>query len=208
MFFMKEGQMKQFVIFDTEYASWDGFLTDTPENKKKAEIVQIAAIKINADDLSVAEELNLYVKPYFRPKLTQYFINLTGITDEILEAKGIGYLEAYEKFKQFAGNVPCYSHGWSLSKDTQADGEVMADNLEMWGKKDEQHPDFRNIAPWFKEQYAARGIDIKTQCSGQVAQLLGCGDELKKLGLDMHNALYDVYSLLAGLRYLGFKLKG
>lgn len=198
--------MKQFVIFDTEYASWDGFLNETEENKKKAEIVQIAAIKVNAD-LSVAEEFNLYIKPHFRPKLTQYFIDLTGITDELLEAKGIGFLEAYEQFKSFVGNLPCYSHGWSLSTDETADGRVMNYNLEMWGRSDETPPEYRNIAPWFKEQYEAKDIDIKTQCSGQVAQLLGCGDELKRLGLDMHNALYDVYSLLAGLRYLGFKLK-
>lgn len=198
--------MKQFVIFDTEYSSWEGFLTETKENQKKAEIVQIGAIKVNADDLSVVEEFNLYVKPHFRPQLTQYFINLTGITDELLEAEGVAYIETYEKFKKFVGNLPCYSHGWSLSYDEMADGEVMIDNLELWGITDSNHPEFRNIAPWFKAQYAAKNIDIKKQCSGQVATLLGCDAELKKMGLEMHNALYDVYSLLAGLRHLGFKL--
>lgn len=75
---------EQFIVFDTEYASWQGFLNAPEEEKKKAEIVQIAALKINSRDLSVAEKLNLYVKPRFAPKLTDYFINLTGITDELL----------------------------------------------------------------------------------------------------------------------------
>ncbi len=198
--------MKQFVIFDTEYASWDGFLTDTPENKKKAEIVQIAALKVNADDLSVAEEFNVFVKPYFRPKLTDYFINLTKITDEKLAAEGIGYLEAYEKFKAFVGDCICFSHAWNEPAKSLSDGRVMQDNLELWGKKDAHHPDFRNLAPWFKREYARRNLNVTNQCSGEVARLLGAAEELSSLNLDVHNALYDVYSLLIGLRKLGFAL--
>lgn len=198
--------MKQFVIFDTEYASWDGFLTDTPENKKKAEIVQIAALKVNTEDLSVAEEFNVFVKPYFRPKLTDYFINLTKITDEKLAAEGIGYLEAYEKFKVFVGDCICFSHAWNEPAKSLSDGRVMQDNLELWGKKDAHHPDFRNLAPWFKREYARRNLNIANQCSGEVARLLGAAEELSSLNLDVHNALYDVYSLLIGLRKLGFAL--
>ena len=82
----------------------------------------------------------------------------------------------------------------------------MQDNLELWGKKDTQHPDFRNLAPWFKREYARRGLNISQQCSGEVARLLGGVDELTSLNLDVHNALYDVYSLLIGLRKLGFAL--
>ncbi len=198
--------MKQFVIFDTEYASWDGFLTDTPENKKKAEIVQIAALKVNTEDLSVAEEFNVFVKPHFRPKLTDYFINLTKITDEKLAAEGIGYLEAYEKFKVFVGDCICFSHAWNEPAKSLSDGRVMQDNLELWGKKDAHHPDFRNLAPWFKREYARRNLNIANQCSGEVARLLGAAEELSSLNLDVHNALYDVYSLLIGLRKLGFAL--
>ena len=38
---------EQFIIYDTEYASWQGFLTAPEQEKKKAEIVQIAALKVN-----------------------------------------------------------------------------------------------------------------------------------------------------------------
>ncbi len=106
---------EQLIIFDTEYASWQGFLTAPEAEKKKAEIVQIAAVKVNLPDLSVAENLNLYIKPHFTPRLTEYFINLTGITDALLEQEGLPFPEAYRRFKQFAGRLPCYSHGWSLA---------------------------------------------------------------------------------------------
>lgn len=194
---------EQFIIYDTEYASWKGFL-DAPENeKKKAEIVQIAALKINLKDLSVEQELNLYVKPHFSPRLTDYFINLTGITDELLAQKGIPFPEAYRQFKQFAGNLPCYSHSWT-SGDTLADGKVIGYNMEMFGLQDPKIPDYRNIAYWFKQTYREKNIPIERQASGQIAKLLGCSEELLRLGLDEHNALYDVYSILCGLRHLQF----
>lgn len=197
--------MSEFVIYDTEYASWDGFLAAPEIEKKKAEIVQIGALKIRLEDLSVVEEFNLYIKPHFTPKLTNYFIKLTGITDELLEKEGIPFAKAYQSFKDFAGNLPCYSHGWSLSTDTIADGKVMNYNLEMFGISDSLSPDYRNIAEWFKQTYKQKNIPITKQASGQIAKLLGCEQELSALGLDEHNALYDVYSILAGLRFLNCK---
>lgn len=108
--------MTEFVLFDMEYASWKGFLTDTEENKKKVEIVQIAALKIDSLNLKVVDTFNVYVKPYFTPKLTQYFIDLTQITDDLLDKKGIRFLDAYEKFASFVGDSVCLSHGWGCRK--------------------------------------------------------------------------------------------
>ena len=97
---------EQFIVFDTEYASWQGFLDAPEEEKKKAEIVQIAALKINSRDLSVAEKLNLYVKPRFAPKLTDYFINLTGITDERLQTEGVQPVKAAGQIAKLMQNGP------------------------------------------------------------------------------------------------------
>lgn len=196
--------MAQFVIFDTEYASWDGFLTAPEAEKKKAEIVQIAALKVEAGSFIVIEELNLYVKPRFEPKLTDYFVKLTGLTDELLAHEGNSFDMAYEKFKRFAGTLPCYSHNWLDMEDRISDGKIMGYNLELWHIIDTNEPDYRNIAPWFKQQYEKKEIAIARQSSGEIAKLLGCTDNLPA-GLDTHNALYDVYSILAGLKKLKFR---
>lgn len=58
---------EQFIVFDTEYASWQGFLDAPEEEKKKAEIVQIAALKINSRDLSVAENSTSTLNRGLRP---------------------------------------------------------------------------------------------------------------------------------------------
>ncbi len=194
---------EQFIIYDTEYASWKGFI-DLPlddERRKKAEIVQIAALKINLDDLSVAEEFNCYIKPYFEPKLTQYFTDLTGITDELLAAEGTDFLAAYGRFLHFAGNLPCYAHAWGQKA---ADEIVIRNNLDLWNFPYAKEPDYRNIAPWFEQQYKSLGLPITTQSSGQIGKLLGLDKEIAHLKLDEHNALYDVYSILLGLRKLNF----
>ncbi len=197
---------KQFVLYDTEYASWSGFLTAPEQEKKKAEIVQIAALKINLSDLSIADKTNIFIKPYFTPKLTDYFIRLTGLTDQLLDKEGISFPEAYQKFKRFVGHLPCYAHAWSNDNDNLADGKVIRYNMEMFGLKDNDEPDYRNIAKWFKQKYQETGLNIKSQCSGEIVKLLHLEEQLKDLKLDTHNALFDVYSILIGLRHLGFNM--
>lgn len=195
---------QEFIIFDTEYASWQGYINLSEEERKKTyvDIVQIAALKVSLENLEVISELNLYVKP--QEKLTDYFINLTGITDEKLAKDGIPFYMAYPKFKSFCGDLPCYSHGWSSNIDHQADGQIMQLNLESNRIIDNNPLDYRNIANWFRQEYQKRKINIASQSSGKIAKLLGCEKDLQHLNLDEHNALYDVYSILAGLKYLGF----
>ena len=74
----------------------------------------------------------------------------------------------------------------------------------MFGIKDDSPLDCRNIAGWFKQAYRKNGIFVEKQSSGQIAKLLGLEDEIRAVGLDEHNAFYDVHSILAGLRHLGF----
>ena len=142
---------EQLIIFDTEYASWQGVFSHRSRSRKeKGGNCQIAAVKVNLPDLSVAENLNLYIKPHFTPRLTEYFINLTGITDALLEQRRPPlFPKPTGVFKQFAGRLPCYSHGWSLASGSTADGIVIGYNLEMFGISDDSPLDYRNIADWF-----------------------------------------------------------
>lgn len=192
-----------FILFDTEYTSWKGCLENGRADWQKKEIVQIAALKID-NHLQVESEFNVYVKPEINPVLSDYFIDLTGITNEKLAAEGIPFYEAYARFKAFAEGCICYSHAWGAPSGSSADGEVMNENLQYHRLIDDNTPVYRNIAPWFKLRYAEEGINIKSQCSGEVARLLGCERAIQDLGLNVHNAFYDVYSVLSGLRFLNF----
>lgn len=200
--------MSDFIIFDTEYASWDGFLTAPEKDKKKAEIVQIAALKVDGKTLEVLDELCLFIKPKFQAKLTPYFIELTGLTDDLLEQKGTSFEAAYFQFKNFCNNLTCYSHAWPEEDKTAysiGDGKVIKYNLQMHHLNDELALNYKNIAPWFKIKYMALNINISNQSSGEICHILHCEENLPR-GLKPHNALFDVYSILAGLRKLGFSL--
>lgn len=188
-----------FVIYDTEYTSWKGCQEKGWIEPQKKEIVQIAAVKVERSSLKVLDEFCVYIRPTFNPVLSDYFVNLTGITNEKIEKEGLSFELADERFAKFAGDLPCYAHGWA-DKDQIADGAILKLNWQ-YNHLPERKIDFRNIAPWFKKQYQKHHIDIKSQSSGQIVKLLGLEKNMKMLGLDEHNALFDVYSILEGIRH-------
>ncbi len=200
-------KIMSFVLFDTEYIADKGLLEEGFDGWKNREIIQIAAIKVD-DDLNVMEEFNFYIKPSRHKLISEYFVNLTGITNEVIVKEGKNFGWVYDKFKSFTQGLPCYSHSWSFEDENDADGAVMREMLTYYGIEDAQQPLYKNIAFWFREEYQRRGINIVQQSSGEVAALLGVGEELEKMKLQPHNAFYDVYSTLLGLRFLGFTTGG
>ena len=192
-----------FVIFDTEYIADKGMKEEGFCGWQNREVIQIAALKID-NTLEVVDSLNLYIKPKLHDNIPQYFADLTGIDDEVMKKEGIVFAKAYKLFKDFVGNDVCYSHSWSFEKDNDADGEVMREMLQTYNINDNKQPDYKNIAYWFRDKYKEKRIDVKSQSSGEIAAILGKEDELKQLCLQIHNAFYDVYSILIGLRTLRF----
>ncbi|MFV0626271.1 MAG: 3'-5' exonuclease [Alphaproteobacteria bacterium] len=197
---------KEFIIFDTEFTTWEGCIVHGWNDWKKREVVQISALKVDAETLEVIEEFNAYVKPQINPILSDYFVELTGLTNELIQEQGIPFEQMYWQFRTFVGDSICYSHAWGSNDMSDiADGSVMRENLCLFGLKDENEPKYANIVPWFKKMYFENKIEIKTQNSGAIAKLLGIENELKSLNLDEHNAIYDCYSILLGIKF--FKAK-
>ena len=194
-----EEQMS-FVIFDTEYTTWEGCLKHGWNNGRKKEIVQISALKVS-ENLEILQEFNVLCQPTINPILSEYFINLTHITNDLVEKNGIPFASAYCKFKDFAGKDVCYSHSWGADFLNQSDGLIIKENMALYNLTLHDDIIYRNIAPIFAELYKNHRIQVKSQSSGQIVEILGISEKLQKLKLDKHNALYDVYSILEGLKY-------
>lgn len=188
------------VIFDTEYTSWQGCQEHGWRRNQKKEIVQISALKVS-DDLEVVAEFNALCRPTVNPVLSDYFVNLTHITNEQIAAQGELFAEAYQKFVRFVGTDVCYSHGWGGDYFNKSDGDIVAENLDLYNLQEQGAIQYRNIAPVFKQLYAENKIAVQSQSSGQIAEILGLKSKLEDLGLNPHNAFYDIYSILVGLRY-------
>ncbi|MBO6288991.1 MAG: exonuclease domain-containing protein [Alphaproteobacteria bacterium] len=189
-----------FVIFDTEYTSWKGCQENGWIGNQKKEIVQISALKVS-DTLDVIAQFTSLCKPVINPVLSDYFTNLTRITNAQIEKQGKSFKDVFNDFIAFVGNNICYSHGWGADYFDQADGKIIKENINLYGLFEQKELIYRNIAPIFKQLYLENNIFVKSQSSGQIVEILNLKKQLEKLGLNPHNSLYDVYSILEGLKY-------
>ena len=189
-----------FIIFDTEYTTWPGCQENGWHGNQKKEIVQIAALKIS-EKFDVLAEFNALCQPVINPILSDYFTGLTHITNEQVQKNGETFQTVYQRFKLFIEDDICYSHAWGADYENESDGNIIKENILLNNLSDKTRIIYRNIAPIFARLYKENDIQISQQTSGQIAELLGIKERLQALHLDVHNALYDVYSILEGLKF-------
>ncbi len=179
-----------FVIFDSEYTTWDGAMTrkwrGAGEHK---EIIQIGALKVSFPAFEIVDKLSLIIKPTVNPQLSDYCTKLTGITQKQVDA-GVDFAAGLRQFCAFCGDCLVGSYGNDIC--------VMAENAELL------RTDPQNI-------YGLNVINLRfwigrwnhkalTMNSGSLWQLLenNCAmDHTRE-----HDALDDCYSLWDVLHYM------
>lgn len=182
------------VIFDTEFTTWEGAMERkwSGENEHR-ELVQLAAQKINLQDNQVIGSFEMLVKPHINPKLSEYFIDLTHVTQEQVDTDGVLFAEMYEQFMTWAGGLKKYS--FSQTFGSASDMGVLKENIALYNlpivlPEDE----FGTVTGVFQ----AAGIDTAAYNSGKLYQAFGI-----ELSGHQHNAMHDVDSIVASL----FKVK-
>ena len=182
---------KEFIIFDTEFTSWEGSMERGWSNPGEyKELVEIGAIKVSAENLSEVAEFSVLVKPIKNPILSEYFVNLTGITNERLDREGASLPEAIKKFSEFVGKLPAYSFG--------GDQTVIEKNCDLLGIQFlMSDTGFFDVI----EVFESKGIAAQKFTSGTILRAFG-KDPLRKV----HTGTEDSRSILDGLRELKSKL--
>ena len=94
------------VILDTEWTSWPGFRESRwTMPGKHCEIVEMGAVKLDVHDgfreVACFETL---VRPRINPRLSEYFTDLTGISQKEIEAEGVEFPDALTAFIDFTGD--------------------------------------------------------------------------------------------------------
>ena len=188
-------RMPSVTIFDLEYTAWECSMARswlTPGEFR--EVVQIGAVKLDADSFAVQAEFDVLIKPRFNPQLPLYFENLTGITGDQLARRGVDFQTAYDRFLAFAGDCPIAAFG--------RDEKVLEENLRLYGITDARPlPLFYDLRGWF----AVQGLDPRGRHSCEIGPALG----VPFVGRT-HNALDDARSLAAGMEAIavrGVRLK-
>ncbi|MNU29092.1 sporulation inhibitor KapD [compost metagenome] len=169
---------RPYTVMDTEYTTWPGARERRwkGENERR-EIIQIAAIKFNERGMEVGRFLR-YVKPVFNPVLSELTIELTGITQEKIDADGVPFLEALDEYIAFVDGLEAWCYG--------RDDAILKENAEWFG--------FDFVAPLYldaRSLVAAVGHDPADWSSGSVHQLVG----KPRPGAREHDAMDDCMSM-------------
>jgi len=184
------------VLWDTEYTTWEGAHQRRWRGPGEArEVVQIAAIKVNASDgYRELASFSALVKPVKNPQLSAYFTALTKITQQEVDKGGRSFDAALSAFAQFAegGTLPAWGYGTS-------DAAVVEETARVQGVAYSRESRFaggglHNLRPILQRC----GLEPHKWTSGSIHRALGID-----LGKDhVHNALFDVRSLRATLAEL------
>jgi inhibitor of KinA sporulation pathway (predicted exonuclease) len=177
----------KFILLDTEYTAWEG----SQERKwsgpnEHKEIVQIGAILVDNAALTEIDMRKIYVKPTINPILSDYFIDLTGVTQDEVERSGATFPSALAQLKEWCGDTPVYSFGY--------DGVIMEENCALIKTIFPFSPaQFHDMRDFFK----LHGIPADDYFSSTITEAFG-----KKSSYAGHDALNDVRTILDGLRAL------
>ena len=175
------------VVFDTEFTAWPGSMARAwggPGEHK--EIIQIGAVILDAAILEERRAFAVLIRPVLNPVLSEYLVDLTGITNERLAAEGVDFATGVTRFVEFAGPRPLHAYG--------RDDRIIADNAERLGKP-KLWPNLptTNLKDWLLKV----GIPLAGVHSGNLAAHVGSTSQ----GV-AHDALIDSRSLAEAVRYL------
>lgn len=174
-------------ILDLEYTAWDGSAgRHWSEAWEWREIVQLGLLVVDAERLfEVRDEIEILVKPVRNPVLSDYFVNLTGISQGRLDEQAVDFREALQALSEF-GNAAerIIFNGY--------DGEILRENCA-----------FHAVAsPWEEE----RMFDFRPLLSrtlSRPAKELVSSDLPQLAGISVagrsHSALHDCKAIAGAL---------
>lgn len=178
------------VVFDLEWTSWSGFMESRWSLPgKHREIIQFGAVRLDGRagllETACFERL---VRPVIHPHLSDFIVDLTGITQAEVDAHGIVFADAVDAFAAFCDGADaiCANGG---------DGRVIVENCDL---ADIECPvilrDCRDISAMLSESLGRPGEHI---VSSDLVALLGLEHEGAA-----HQGLSDARAIAAALRKL------
>ena len=116
-----------FVIFDLEWTAWEGSRDRNWSGpNEEREIIEIGAVKLDGTDgLKEVLACKYLVRPMRNPIVSNYFTELTGITQTLIDNEAMQFRDAITLFEGFVG----YDGAPILSFSQDAD--VLRHNCEL-----------------------------------------------------------------------------
>ena len=187
------GLQSSIIIFDIEYTTWKGASERRWSGPgEHRELVQFGAIRVDTKTLTEIDFFEIFIKPRINPILSPFFIELTGITQKMVDEKGVNFAIAWQRFVKWMGENFAYSFGDNDIVVIQENCKLF--NVPLLVKKER----FKNICNLF-EKY---GIYTDQYYSSTIVRAFG-----KEPRSGAHNALTDARSILDALILLHMRIK-
>ena len=180
------------VFFDTEFTSWEGSIErNWSEPWESREVVQIGAVAMEAEveNWREVDSFGCLVKPMRNPELSVYFSELTGISQQAVDEKGLELSNALSRFQKFAEGHGgrCFSWG--------DDVEILEESCDVQGFDwDRRGLTFENVRPLAEKM----GTPVAGLQSGMLLDHFG----LSTAGHHGHDAICDARSIGRSLEHL------
>lgn len=180
----------RFILFDLEYTTWEGAMKrDWSGPGEHREVVEIGAILLEGTPLKKVSCFQAVVKPLVNPEVSDYFVNLTGITKEEVSG-GMDFPSALKLFVWWCGDYPIYSFAM-INDPRRTDVDVIRENCQLHGIEFPfDWSRFHTVRKTFND------YGYNPEQSGAAPKLFG----LKSPG--SHRALVDVKGLVIALNAL------
>lgn len=157
------------------------------------EIVQIGAVELVVDDgFRELRSFQVLVQPQINSALSEYFIDLTGITQTMVDAEGVSFSEALTTFMDFARPKPIQFASFD------GDEKILEMNCGFSGLP--MPAGFANCVD-IRRELLDRGIIEEDWISSDLPHRLGLPSVGRK-----HDALADSRAIAATLRHVGVRL--
>jgi len=179
------------VILDMEWTAWEGSKERSWTGPgEMRETVQIGAVKLSYDDgLTEIGMFDCYIKPQFNPELSDYFIDLTGITQATVDNLGIPFEHALHKFQNFIADDT-----WRICSHGGDDNQIL-ENCVLYGLSNPfEAASFCDVSQPIADYLK---VERLYYCSGDLSEPFG----LERPG-GAHNAVTDSRCIAGALRIL------
>lgn len=134
-----------FIIYDLEYTAWEGSLDrNWSGSEEYREIIEIGAIVVNKSFKEI-KSFSRLIAPIRNPILSNYIINLTGITNKMLSNKAVTFKKGYLDFLYFINKYAKTAFSYGNDRD------VLMENIKMNSFNTNVNDTlFKNIRPYLE----------------------------------------------------------
>jgi inhibitor of KinA sporulation pathway (predicted exonuclease) len=187
----KLGLPEQFVLFDLEWTTWEGAAARNWSGEHEhREVVQCGALLVGNGLVELASAMH-YVRPTANPTLSDYFINLTHITQADIDNKGVDFRTFINDFYAWCKDLELYAFE-DIGKPAMGDVVTLMESCRLNGMPFPfGNQRFHNVNEIFHEH----GVHVEQ--SGAAPEAFGL-----ELPARPHHALNDARGLLIGLQEL------